>query len=213
MTQQINLFIPILLTQKRYFSAQAMALALAVFVLSGGALCGFWVWSLNGAGDMLKTTLASQTPELTRLQAALQANKTQAAPSQLGLTQQLQTQKTALSQREDLLKELTQGLSKPGFGHAARLQLLAQTIPARAWITEIKADDGQLAVSGFTQDPAALNDWVAKLEASPLLKGQKLETFKVVNADASVPAASRPAWAFSLLSAVDKTSAATGGRP
>ena len=38
MPQQINLSTPVLLTQKRYFSAQTMLVSLGVFVLVGGAM-------------------------------------------------------------------------------------------------------------------------------------------------------------------------------
>ena len=64
MPQQINLFTPILLTQKRYFSARTMVQALAVFVILGGGLCAYWVWSLNAASEGFGKTLATQSREL-----------------------------------------------------------------------------------------------------------------------------------------------------
>lgn len=213
MTQQINLFTPIFLAQKRYFSAQAMAQALAVFVFLGGGLCAYWVWSLDDASQGLRKSLETQSRELASLQALIQQGRASAGPAQLASTQELQNRRAELLQREKLLKELMRGLLQPGFGHAARLQLVAQSIPARAWVTEIKADDSQLAVSGFTLDPAALNDWVGKLATSPLLKGQKLETFKVEQAAASAPNSPRPVWAFSLVSAIDRSSATFGSNP
>ena len=213
MTQQINLFTPILLTQKRYFSAQAMAQALTVFVLSGGGLCAYWVWSLDAAGEQLKKSLLMQSRELASVQSVIQQGKAGSGPAQLALAQELQSRRTELLQREGLLKELKRGLFPPGSGHAARLQLVAQSIPARAWVTGIQADESQLAVSGFTLDPAALNDWVGKLAASPLLKGQKLETFKLENAVAPAPTSSRPVWAFRLVSAIDRSSATAGVHP
>jgi hypothetical protein len=41
MPQQINLSTPVLLAQKRYFSAQTMLASLAVFVLLGGAMTAY----------------------------------------------------------------------------------------------------------------------------------------------------------------------------
>lgn len=213
MTQQINLFTPILLTQKRYLSAQTMAQALAIFVFLVVVLCAYWVWSLRVASEGLRKPLAGQSLELASLQLAIQQSRAGAGPAQLALTQELQARRTELLQREKLMKELQLGLFKPGSGHAARLQLVAQSIPARVWVTEVKADDSQLAVTGFTQDPAALNDWVGKLAASPLLKGQKLATVKVENASVSAPTTLRPVWAFSLVSAIDRSSATAGANP
>jgi Tfp pilus assembly protein PilN len=232
MPQQINLCTPILLTQKRYFSAQTMVQALAVFVVLGGGLCAYWVWSLNAASEGFKKTLASQSGELERLQSAIQIGKTGLGPVESALTQELQGGRAELLRRETLYAELQRGLFRPGWGHSARLQLVAQSIPAQVWLTEVKADESQLDVSGFTLEPAALNEWVNKLAASPLLQGQKLSTVKVENASAAVkkavggPAASalpgppsaletaqRPAWSFSLLSALGKPVAKAGDKP
>ena len=229
MPQQINLCTPILLTQKRYFSAQTMAQALAVFVLLGGGLCAYWVWSLNSASEGFKKTLATQSQELESLQAAIKQGKVGAGPLEAALAQQVQGHKLDLQQRQSLMEALQRGLFRPGWGHAARLQLVARSIPAQVWVTELKADDNQLALTGFTLEPAALNDWVGKLAASPLLEGQKLSTVKVEHASAAVlktlggtpaPAAvvaaastARPMWSFSLVSALGKPAAQTGANP
>lgn len=186
MPQQINLCTPILLTQKRYLSAQAMLEALVVFIVLGGGLCAYWVWSLNVASDGFKKTLAIQTHELESLQMAVTQGNAGAVPVDANLPKDIQSRRNELAQRENLLQEVQRGWSKPGWGHAARLELLARTIPAPVWVTEVKADDTQLEISGFTLVPAALSDWVAKLAASPLLEGQKLTTVKVENASATV---------------------------
>lgn len=232
MSQQINLCAPILLTQKRYFSAQTMVQALAVFAVLGGGLCAYWVWSLNVASEGFKKTLATQSRELESLQSAIAQGKAGAGPVEASLTQDLQRRRAELLQREAMLEELQRGLSRPGWGHAARLQLVAQSIPSPVWVTEVKADESQLDVSGFTLEPSALNDWVLKLAASPLLKGQKLSTVKVENASvailkavsgaavSAVPVASsavaatpRPTWSFNLVSELGKPSASLGGKP
>ena len=235
MPQQINLCTPILLTQKRYFSAQTMVQALSIFVLLGGGLCAYWVWSLNAASEGFKKTLATQSRELESLQAAMAKGKAGAAPVDAALTQDVQSRRAELLRREKLMEELQRGLFRPGWGHAARLQLVAQSIPAQVWVTEVKADESQLEVSGFTLEPAALNDWVSRLAASPLLKGQQLSTVKLDSASpamlkavggsavpalpvapsaasSAVLAAPRAMWSFSLVSAVARPSVAAGGK-
>ena len=213
MPQQINLCTPILLTQKRYFSAQTMVQAWAVFVILGGGLCAYWVGSLNAASEGFKMTLATQARELDSLKSALLQGQAGAAPMTAALAQQLQGSKGELLQREALLRELQRGLFRPGWGHSARLQLVAQSIPAPVWITEVKADEQQLEVSGFTLEPAALNEWVSRLAPSPLLQGQKLATFKVESASTALKAAARPTWSFSLVSALGSPTVVKGGKP
>ena len=128
----------------------------------------------------------------------------------------LQGYRTDLVQREGLMQELQRGLFRPGWGHSARLQLVAQSIPAQVWVTDVKADESQLDVRGLTLDPAALNEWVAKLAASPLLQAQKLSSVQVDSTSEArnngvLPATARPMWSFNLLSAVGQS--VLGGKP
>lgn len=203
MPRQINLCTPILLTQKRYFSAQTLLQALAVFVVVGGGLCAYWVWSLNFASEGFRRSLATQSRELESLQLALAQSKAGAAPIETAAIQELQARRAELAQREKIFEQSQRGRFRLGWGHAQRLQLLARSIPPQVWLTEVKADEIQLEVSGYTLEPAALNDWVGKLAASPLLEGQKLTTVKVENSGAAaVKTALRPIWSFNLVSAV-----------
>ena len=230
MPQQINLCTPILLAQKRYFSAQTMLQAVAVFVVLGGALCMYWVSSLNAASGGFKKTLDAQAPELASLQAAVAASKVSAGSGEAALEQELQAARAERTQRQAVLEELHRGIVKEGHGHAARLQLVASSIPAQVWVTDVRADESQLDVSGFTLEPAALNEWVAKLAASPLLQDQHLAAVKVnkVKADAAASnsatqtgtanqvalTARRPLWSFSLVNAVATVPAsASGSKP
>ncbi len=218
MAQQINLSTPILLTQRRYFSALTLVQALGLLLLVGGALSAYWVVTLNAASAGFQKTLSAQALELASLQAAIAQGKAGAGPAEAVQAQDLQARRATLTQREKLRDELQRGLFRAGWGHSARLQLVAQSIPAQVWLTEVKADETWLDVSGFTLDPAALNDWLGRLSASPLLKEQQLSTVKVERASpAMVKAAggsARPVWSFQLLSAVARpTALLSGGKP
>jgi Tfp pilus assembly protein PilN len=232
MPQQINLCTPIFLTPKRYFSARTMAQALAVFLLLGGALSAFWTWSLKNISEGYRLSVTSNQREIDRLQAAITINKANSAPADAALVKELQDRRDELLHREQLLRELRRGLAREGWGHSARLQLVAQSIPPQAWVTEIKADDIRFELSGFTLEPAALNTWMARLAASPLLEGQQLSTVKVERAvtetregvglvavapgAATVVRSSGPAvWSFTLVSAVVAAPAvaASGAKP
>jgi Tfp pilus assembly protein PilN len=159
----------------------------------------------------------------------------------LAAAQQVLTQQRAvLTQRQQALAALQQGRAEPGFGHAARLRLVAQTIAAQAWLTQLRADDTQLEVSGFTLEPAVLTDWVNRLAQSPLLTGQALSTVIVeqVKADARLPSgaldrqsvatkdaaasvkeapakatALPPRWSYTLLSSMAKPVVEGAGKP
>ncbi len=219
MAQQINLCSPILLTQKRYFSAHTMALALSVFLVLGGVLAGAWVWNLHQATQNFAQTLQSQSQEIDTLKAAIERNKANAAPVDQAIAQQLQARKGAVLEREKLLAALQEGLMAPGAGHSDRLQLLARTIPAQVWITAVKADARQFEIEGFTLEPAALNGWVERLSASPLLQGLRLSDVQVDHTNRGPQAVTeRQAWSFQLVNTKPVAVAAAaasahGGKP
>jgi Tfp pilus assembly protein PilN len=213
MPQQINLCTPILLTQKKYFSAQTMALTLGLFIALGGFLCAAWVWSLHNASSGYSQAMTSKAREIESLQAAIQRSKASAAPVDPALVQQLQERRKAVQQRGQVLVALQEGLLRPGEAHSDRLLLVARSIPAAVWVTEVKADATRFEISGFTLESAALNTWVGALAGSPLMRGLKLAAVKVENtqaaqlnvpvtaaaASASPSVATRAVWSFNLV--------------
>lgn len=224
MPQQINLCTPIFLRQKHYFSAKTMAQAMGVFLLLGGILTSYWTWSLNKVSAGYQQSIANNQREIDRLQAAIKISKDSSAPADAALVQELKERGEQLQRRERLLSEFRRGLAREGWGHSARMQLVSQSIPPQVWVTEVKADDARLELGGYTLEPAALNAWMERLAASPLLKGQQLATVKVERsatdvrnpAGAPVAAPAGPAvWSFVLVSAVAASPAdtASGARP
>ena len=211
--QEINLFTYLQSTQERPFLAQAMAQTLAVLLLLVGCLSGYWLWSMQVEGEDIKKSMAAQSRELEAVQAAIGlgevGNNTKAA-----LTQELQRSRTALLQRENIAQERQRGLIRSGWGHAGRLRLVAQSIPPQVWVTEIKADEAQFELRGFTLEPAVLSEWVARLADSPLLEGQKLSDVNLENSSTVTPktggSTTRQVWSFSLISGIPNASIASG---
>ena len=225
MPQQINLSTPVLLIQKRYFSALAMLQTLVALFVVGGALTVYGVWSLRSAAQDLKQTTDAQAGELARLRGALATTAPEG--SLKDLEQQVTVARGVLAERKRTLEELRRGLMRPEFGHAARLQLVAQSIPSSAWVTEVNADLSRFEVRGFTLEPAALNEWVAKLGKSPLLAGQSLRKVQVESVAAAAAAAQtgtgqarseavaaggRPLWSFALGSSASGEVAFVAGK-
>jgi Tfp pilus assembly protein PilN len=236
MAQQINLSTPILLAQKRYFSANTMAISLAAFLVLGGILCGAWVWNFDRGITTFQQSVATQAAEVNSLKTAIERSKASATPVDPLLLEQLQQLRNTTGQREKLQLALQEGVFRPGWGHSDRLNWVARSIPDAVWITEVKMDGARFEVSGFTLEPAALNEWVDKLAVSPLMQGLKLATVKVENATMSLaalstfaaqqaPSASAPVapqratWSFNLVSvepsaaSVVNTTSAQGSKP
>lgn len=182
MPQQINLCTPVLQTQRRAFSALAVMQALGLFLVLGAALAGYLAWSLHETSESLRRTMAGNQRERESLLVAIAAHGSRRGPTPEALALELQALRVRLQQREGLLTELRRGRLVDGLGHAERLRLVAQTIPAQVWVTQVVGEDHLLEVQGYALEPADLNDWIARLGAHPLLAGQSLSTVKVERA-------------------------------
>lgn len=230
MAQQVNLYLPILRKQKSPFTGLALLQAWVILMVLGGALGVAWVWNLKQASASLHAVLSAQNTELEGLRAALAKNQTGATPAKTTAENALAARRAELEQREVVLAALQQGHFEPGFGHSARLQLVAKTIAPEAWVTQITADDQALQVVGFTLEPAVLTSWVNRLTESPLLQGQMLSSVKVdrVKTDSVLPPpvttgtlaaststqAEKPAiWSFAMLSKLATPAMVVGSKP
>ena len=191
MAQQINLFSPILLAPKRYFSAAAMGQALAVFALGMVALSA---WSIH-ATQALRQNLAAATAADLREKRSLTAElaRQPALPTDTAaLEQELAATVRQVAEREQVLAGLPQG----GSGHSALLRLLAQSVPPSIWLSEIRIVQGRLELAGTTLQPEALRPWLAQLAAQPALEGQSLRAVKIERSESLAT----EAWTFRVVS-------------
>ena len=193
MAHQINLYSPILLAPRRYFSARAMALSLALLALGLAAL-GAWA-ALNA--ERLQRELASagafHGAERTRLQQQLDASG-RALPNDIAaLEQELAREDAARKDRQQRLAELSRGLVAEGQEPSALLRMLARTVPAPIWLDDVRYAEGRLEVAGHTLQPEALPPWLAKVSADPVASAQPLALLKVERAG---PVGAAQAWSF-----------------
>jgi len=226
MPQQINLCTPLLLTHKRYLSAQTMLQALVAVVVVGAALLAHGVRTMDSSAQVVNDTMAGRKSEMANLRAVVAGSQTDRDANLGALRQELAAARERLLLRQGLLAELQSGLLVPGQGHSARLQLVAQSIPTPVWVTGVEMESSRLQVQGFTIEPEALNTWVATLAHSPLLAGQALARIKVeavAGADAAQPREQAVAsgsrlmpgaaalWSYSLTSVAPESAPASAG--
>jgi len=225
MAQQINLYNPILLSTKRYFSALAMAQALIAIAIGAAALCAWVTIQTQALRKDLLATERSNTSEKQLLMNAIAINPALGI-STTALEQNLKALEQTSARRRETLAELTRGTVREGRSHSAMLRLVASTVPQPVWLTEVNVAAGRLEISGMTLDPAVLRPWIAQLSADPQLVGQLLATVHVERANPLAPGAVRPtgapalgssleAWAFTVASSEPKPQAqpASGAIP
>lgn len=191
MAQQINLHSPILLAPKRYFSALAMAQALAAFALGLAGLCAWTLQSTQTLRRDLLSASAAHDVERQRLASALAQRPTGAADS--AVLQEVALEEKLLAQRVQLRDGLTQGLAREGHSHSAWLRLLAQTVPGAVWLTEVRLGDKGVQISGQTRQPEALRPWLQTLSGHELAGGH---AFAALQVERSAAAAGSELWTF-----------------
>jgi MSHA biogenesis protein MshI len=204
--QDINLLDQIRVAQKRYFLAPAILKSLSFLLLVGGFWSSDWLSSMETEGDLVKQSMAVQSIEIVSAKGAIELRrKNHKARSEL--VQELEASRRELLQEEQAVLQRHQGLLRPGWGHAARLRLVAQSIPAQVWVTAMSINQGKFKIEGFTLEPAALSEWAAALKANPLIEGQKLSSINLQDAGKVKFKTSRPVWSFNLVSAISEPSA------
>lgn len=197
MAQQINLHRPILLTTRRYFSALAMAQALGLIALGTLALSGWTAVQNRTLRTELQTIERQRNAEKQMLMNAIAANPA-LNTNTTALEQSFKTLQLSVAQRQQTLEELKAGLVIDGKSHSARLKLVAQTVPAPVWLSDVRLAGHRLEVIGMTLEPAALKPWIARLAGDPLLAELPLDRVQVQRA---AKPANLEAWAFTLGSA------------
>ena len=212
MPQQINIITSVLLTQKRYFSAYILFQVLVLSMLFGGGLYTYWIWEIGAATNDLKQTLSVKLREFESLQVAIKQNGLKGTTTGAALMQ-VQNQRAELLRIEKIISALQQGVTQPGYGHAARLELLAQTIPANVWITRLADEERQLEITGLTYDPALLETWVERLVKNPMFKDQSLQAMKVENVKDGLGTVAPPMWAFSFTVALHRPIVSIEAKP
>ena len=197
MAQQINLCTAAVRPLKQHFTAKTVVQLFGIFVVLGAVVSGALLQGLQRSGTTYQSSVASRSKEIEALQAAIAQSRGNAAPVGSALAQQLQEKQAETARTEKLLAAVQQGVFTPGQGNSDRLQMVARSIPQPVWLVDIKLDAGKFEVTGFTLEPAALNEWVGSLRKHPLMQSFELNTVSVE----AVSGVQRPTWAFSLVSA------------
>lgn len=211
MAQQINLYSPILMAPRRHFSAPAMAQALGLFALALVVLCAWVMTSAHTLRRELDSGVKAQAAERGRLTQALAA-RAPAANSVAALEQEAALLREALVQQRRQVDELTRGRITDGRSHAAMLELVARTVPASVWLTDVRLLEGRLELAGMTLQTEALRPWLSELARHPLTAGQRLAAVKLERSTGAGAPADTEAWTFSLVSSAPPGEPGATGR-
>jgi Tfp pilus assembly protein PilN len=179
MSQQINLFNPIFLKQKRHFSALTMAQALAVVLLGVLAMYAYQVrqnQTLAGVLAQADQQLEARRDQITRFGREF---STQGASR--SLSEELASAEARLAQRKGLLDDLTTGVGGDARGYSRYLTALArQTMPG-VWLTglDIGGKSSALVIKGRALDSALVPAYMRALSRAAPLAGRRVDELRL----------------------------------
>jgi hypothetical protein len=178
-SQQINLFNPLLRKQKKYFSAVTMAQALAmvlVGVMLFSAYINYQLRVVTKQEAELSHSLQSSQKALEKLAAVARDKKRDA---------QLEAEVVRLSQqiasREKVLKTLQSGSLGNTKGFSEHLRALSRQSVHGLWLTGFviagAADDTE--ISGRTLQPELVPVYINRLKQEPALQGKSFDVLEM----------------------------------
>ena len=179
MAQQINLFNPVFLKQKKYFSAVTMLEALGL--LLGGVLA-FYGYALYESRSLAR--VAADTSRQLTAQGEQVASLTREFSPQGGrrLLQDEITSATArLKQRQELLAVLRTGGLGNTAGFARYLTALARQSIGGLWLTgfSISGDEVELVLSGRVLQPDLVPAYIRALNREEVMRGRRVSELRL----------------------------------
>lgn len=192
MSQQINLFNPVFLRQKKVFTARAMGQALAVLVL------GMFLLSYAGQRQLvqLQQQADRQSAQLEERKQRLATATTQFAPRQKNPAVETQAaeaeaQLTALRGVEGVLQRGDFGSTQ---GYAAYFRAFAREDMAGLWLTgvSIAGAGTEIGLRGRALEPSLVPTYIGRLAKEDILRGRNFGSLQIGQPDKNAAAASGP---------------------
>ena len=179
MSQQINLFNPILLRQKKYFSAATMAQALALILL-GSLLVGSYVayrsWGLQAEAD--KTRVQLNLAQAQQLRINAEYGVRQPDPLLASELKKSGAEVQALQQLSDILQTGEIGNTD---GYADYLRAFSRQITDGIWLTgfAIHGSGNEIALLGRTLRPDLVPAYISRLTREPVMRGKSFSALEM----------------------------------
>lgn len=184
MSQQINLFDPVFLKQKKYFSAVAMLQALVLVVAGMLVLYAFELRQTREFEKLRADTerqAAERRDQLTRF-----AKEFSVQGTSKELEAEVVRLEAQLRKRAELFNELKTGVSANVEGFSPYLTALARQTTSGVWLTgvSIRGKSNDLVIKGRVLSADLLAGYVRSLNREPALAGRAVAGLQMTAKDA-----------------------------
>lgn len=181
MSQQINLYNPIFLKQKKIFSATTMAQALAAILVGALAFAGFAAYQvakLEREVQRGEALAKAEEARLVRVGSEFAARKQDAA-----LAAEVQRSERELKMREEVVALLSTGAlgvaMDRGSGVSPYLRALARQNLNGLWLTGFELAGKDMVLSGRALRAELVPEYLRRLGREPVMQGRQFAMFEM----------------------------------
>ncbi|MDO8412815.1 MAG: PilN domain-containing protein [Gallionellaceae bacterium] len=182
MSQQINLFNPVFLKQKKYFSVLAMVQALGLVILGSAVFYGYAVYQVKQLAKQSDDTAKRYTTEQAKL-ARYTAEFSPQQSSQL-LEEELKKIEAQAAAQQELIETLKTGAIGNASGYSEYLRAFARQSVHGLWLTgfAITGDAVQMSLSGAALNPDLVPAYVQRLNREKIMRGKAFAALQMQQA-------------------------------
>lgn len=179
MSQQINLFNPIFLKQRKYFSVLAMVQALGLIVLGSVAFYGYAVYQVDLLDKQSQDTSKRYAAEQQRF--ANFANEFSAQKSGSMLQNELKKVESDAAVQKEVLDTLKTGVIGNTEGFSEYMRAFSRQVVNGLWLTgfEIAGDGTQMSLQGAVLRPQLVPTYIQRLNKEKIMRGKTFSSLQM----------------------------------
>lgn len=172
MSQQINLFNPVFLKQKKHFSAVTMLQALLIIVVGSMVFYGYAMYQVKLLAKQTAEMNVRYESEQKRLVNYINEFSPQRAQKQLN--DELSMVEAQASMQEALLATLKSGAIGNTQGYSEYMRAFARQSVKGLWLTgfNINGDGAQMSLQGAVVSPKLLPEYIQRMNREPVMRGK-----------------------------------------
>lgn len=179
MSQQINLFNPIFLKQRKYFSLLAMLQALGLFLLGSALFYGYAMYQVK----LLTQQSEESSKRYATEQARLARYTEEFSPEKAAklLQEKLNAVEARQVTQDEIIETLKTGVIGNSTGYSEYMRAFARQIVSGLWLTgfDIVGDGTQLGMSGAALSPELVPVFIQRLNQEPVMRGKSIPTLQI----------------------------------
>jgi len=179
MSQQINLFNPIFLKQRKYFSLVTMVQALGLIVLGSLVFYGYALYQVN----QLKQQSEESTKRFNAEQARLARYAAEYSPqlARQALQAEVDSLEGNLVEQTRMVETLKSGSIGNTTGYSQYMRAFSRQLVHGLWLTGFKVtgDAAQISLSGGVLEPQLLPVYIRRLGREQAMRGKTFSTLQM----------------------------------